>query len=309
MIMNGSGRDFTTVIVNGRTVVKDRQIPGIDFAVYRDRAQRQYDKLRASYPERSHLHPPVEEIFQPAFPIVRGRVSRPMATVVGVDGCPGGWVAIHYDPGRGTLEPSVHVSFADLLSAHAAASKIGVDIPIGLSEEGPRACDLEARKVLLWKRSSVFPAPDPRFVHASTYAEALAQSYQLCGKGISRQAFGIYAKVAEVNDLLTPADQDRVFEVHPEVAFWAMNGCQPMQYSKKMIAGFIERRDLIQRTMNVSVPGLPEIRSWARPAQPDDLLDAIAVAWTAHRIMLSRAKRLPEVPPVNYAGMRMEIVY
>ena len=69
--MNGSGRDFRTVIVDGRTVVKDRQIAGVDLAAQHEQAQRQYRKLIASYPERAHLHPPVEEIFSPAFPIRR----------------------------------------------------------------------------------------------------------------------------------------------------------------------------------------------------------------------------------------------
>ena len=71
MVLNGSGRDFRTVIVNGRTVVENHQIPGLDTADYHLRAQQQYEKLIASYSERSHLHPPVEEIFTPSFPIRR----------------------------------------------------------------------------------------------------------------------------------------------------------------------------------------------------------------------------------------------
>lgn len=71
MVMNGSGRDFTTVIVNGRTVVKDREIAGVDPGAWRQRAQRQSEKLIASYPERAHRHPPPDEIYRPSFPIVR----------------------------------------------------------------------------------------------------------------------------------------------------------------------------------------------------------------------------------------------
>ncbi|MEI2616835.1 MAG: amidohydrolase family protein [Thermomicrobiales bacterium] len=70
MVLNGSGRDFTTVIVNGRTVIRDRQVDGYDLRAMHTQAQQQYEKLMASYPERSHLHPPVEEIFQPSFPTV-----------------------------------------------------------------------------------------------------------------------------------------------------------------------------------------------------------------------------------------------
>jgi cytosine/adenosine deaminase-related metal-dependent hydrolase len=71
MILNGTGRDFTTVIVNGRTVVSDGQLPGVDLDAWHTRAQRQYDKLIASYPERAHLHPQLEEIFAPSFPVRR----------------------------------------------------------------------------------------------------------------------------------------------------------------------------------------------------------------------------------------------
>ena len=70
MILSGSGRDVSTVIVNGRVVVRDRQIAGIDLAALHDRAQAQFEKLMASYPERTHLHPAVEAIFQPSFPLV-----------------------------------------------------------------------------------------------------------------------------------------------------------------------------------------------------------------------------------------------
>jgi len=71
LVLNGSGRDLTTVIVNGRTVVRNRQIDGVDFAAYGQRAQVQYDRLIASYPERVHQHPPAEDIFRPSFPVVR----------------------------------------------------------------------------------------------------------------------------------------------------------------------------------------------------------------------------------------------
>lgn len=76
MVINGSGRDITTVIVDGRTVVKDRQIAGVNLAEFHARAQRQYEKLIASYPERTHLHPPVAEIFTPSFPVRRNSAAE-----------------------------------------------------------------------------------------------------------------------------------------------------------------------------------------------------------------------------------------
>jgi cytosine/adenosine deaminase-related metal-dependent hydrolase len=71
MVLSGSGRDFKTVIVNGRVVVRDRQIPGIDFDALRVQAQQQFAKVIATAPERSFMHPPVEDIYKPSFPVRR----------------------------------------------------------------------------------------------------------------------------------------------------------------------------------------------------------------------------------------------
>lgn len=70
MILSGSGRDFRTVIISGRTVMKDGWIPGVDFDELRDRAQRQFDALVAKYPVRSWRHPPVEQMFQPSYSFI-----------------------------------------------------------------------------------------------------------------------------------------------------------------------------------------------------------------------------------------------
>jgi cytosine/adenosine deaminase-related metal-dependent hydrolase len=67
MMLSGSGRDFRTVIVNGRVVMKDRELPGVDLRAYRDRAQKQFDGLIEKYPLRTWKHPPVSEIFHPSF--------------------------------------------------------------------------------------------------------------------------------------------------------------------------------------------------------------------------------------------------
>lgn len=67
MVLSGSGRDFRSVVIAGRFAMRDGRIPGVDFEALRDQAQRQFDKLMSTYPERTWRHPPVTEIFQPAF--------------------------------------------------------------------------------------------------------------------------------------------------------------------------------------------------------------------------------------------------
>ena len=131
--------------------------------------------------------------------------------VVGVDGYRGGWVAVSHDTATDSLTPQLHPSFPDLLAAYPDVPAIAVDIPIGLAAGEPRHRDLAARRVLGFpRRTSVVPAPDPRLLDASTYQEALARSRALTGRGISKQTFAIFPKVAEVNRALTPALQEQV---------------------------------------------------------------------------------------------------
>ena len=227
--------------------------------------------------------------------------------VVGVDGCPGGWVAATWDANAGTIVLVVYWSFADLLSATGDAAAIGVDIPIGLVEGAPRRADGAARRLLGPRRNSVFPAPDPRLLDAGTYAETLALARALTGRGISRQAHAIYPKIAEVDRLITPASQARIIECHPEVAFTILAGA-PMAHPKRTPAGYDERRVALERELGVRLWDRVTARSVARPAAPDDLLDAVVVAWSARRFAEGRAISLPDPPEFDAQGRRCEIV-
>jgi cytosine/adenosine deaminase-related metal-dependent hydrolase len=73
LMLAGRGTDFRTVIVDGRAVMQDGIIPGVDWAAYAAQAQRQFDGLVACYPERTWGHPRVEEIFSSAYAVL----SRP----------------------------------------------------------------------------------------------------------------------------------------------------------------------------------------------------------------------------------------
>jgi predicted RNase H-like nuclease len=227
--------------------------------------------------------------------------------VVGVDGCPGGWLAMAFD--GSSIEPHFHPTFSELVQRYSEVSCIAIDIPIGLSSTGARACDLAARRLLGRRRSSVFPAPDPRILDYATHAEASAQSRVLTGKGLSIQSFGIYPKVAEVHRLMTPLLQSWIVEVHPEVSFWALAGGHPLEHTKRRAAGYEERAELLAGVLGVRIPDRKEARSMTRPCSPDDVLDAIVAAWTASRVVDGIAERLPVNPERDVSGLRMEIVY
>ena len=67
LLLNASGREVHTVVINGRFVMQDGQIPGIDDRALRQQAQSQFDDLVAKYPQRTHEHPPVDQIFSSSY--------------------------------------------------------------------------------------------------------------------------------------------------------------------------------------------------------------------------------------------------
>lgn len=69
LMIGGSGRDARTVVINGRTVMCDRELAGLDFVATSLRAQSQFEGLMAKYPERTLGHPPLTSIFEPSYPL------------------------------------------------------------------------------------------------------------------------------------------------------------------------------------------------------------------------------------------------
>lgn len=232
--------------------------------------------------------------------------------VVGVDGRKGGWIAAELEKQRHLIAFRTFCTFRDLLDAYPEPAVIGVDIPIGLATGEPRACDGLARKLLRFPRSSsVFSAPDRRILGCPTYDDANAMSKSLTRKGISRQTFGIMAKIAQVDAGMTSALQGRVIEVHPEVSFWAINHEQPISHSKKRVAGFEERRStLLTELPYISLPATrPVLKAMAVGVPAEDALDAIAAAWSASRFAKGKSISLPASPEIDSRGLAMAIWY
>lgn len=70
LLLHANGRDVRTVIVDGRTVVENGTIPGLDVAAMRRRAQAYFETYRAAYSERDYLRRPPEQLFPPTFRIL-----------------------------------------------------------------------------------------------------------------------------------------------------------------------------------------------------------------------------------------------
>ena len=67
IFMCGNGTDVKMSVINGRTVMKDRKLEGVDLAELKAKGQAYYDKMKYGYMERDYQHLPEEEIFRPSY--------------------------------------------------------------------------------------------------------------------------------------------------------------------------------------------------------------------------------------------------
>lgn len=215
-----------------------------------------------------------------------------MLPVAGVDGCRGGWVVVH--DGRAT----VYGAFSDVLAALPDDAVIAVDMPIGLAdrhEPGGRDVDRAARAQLGPKRASVF-SPPPRCVLG---ARSLAEARRRGGR-MTLQTLNLLPRIEDIDRVMTAELQARVFEVHPELSFAAMNDGHPVLAPKRSPAGSAARQKLLAQT-GVALPERPV------GAARHDVLDACALAWSARRITEGTARCIPHAPASDGRGLRMEL--
>jgi predicted RNase H-like nuclease len=214
--------------------------------------------------------------------------SSPAHTFIGVDGCPGGWVAIELST-RGYRRARSFECFADVLAACEHATSIAVDIPIGLLDREDRKADIAAREFLVGQASSVFPAPPRAALSADSFASANEIARRIVDRGLSQQTYALFPKIREVDACIA---DERIHEVHPEVSFRVLNGGVAMLDRKKTWNGMHARRRRLADAGIVLPDELGEIDP-AHRVGIDDIIDAAIAAWTARRIARGQARSFP----------------
>ena len=195
--------------------------------------------------------------------------------LLGVDGWRGAWVGALLDGRSVTL-----LALPDVAAVLAVpdVELIAIDMPIGLSDDGPRACDIAARRLLGRARSSVFPAPPRAVLGCANYADACAVSRTASGKALSVQAWNLVPAIRALDAALDDVPPGQVLEVHPELAFRALD--DRVEAPKASARGLAQRVRALQPAMDVldalsaAPPGVPAV----------DALDACAAAWSARRL-------------------------
>lgn len=238
-----------------------------------------------------------------------------MTWVAGADGCRGGWI-VAFASAEGNVRIRIVLKFADVFAAPEQPQIVAVDIPIGLPALiGPtgRGPERMVRPLLGDRQSSVFTVPSRQAVYAPDYGAACRLALETSDppRKVSKQLFMIAPKIREVDATLrgAPALVPRVFEVHPEVAFWRLNGDRALREPKKIRGrpygpGLALRRTLLAGDgFSQSITGQPAPAG----AAADDLLDALACAAIARRILAGRATPFPDPPLRDGFGLPVAI--
>jgi len=235
--------------------------------------------------------------------------------LAGADGCPAGWLAVFVKPQGSEVRVRVAARFAEIVAAAETPAVIAVDMPIGLPERtgaGGRRAENLIRPLLGTRQSSVFSVPARAAVYAGDYRKAceVARATSDPPRKVSKQLFNIAAKIREVDEVLRSGGaRAQVYEVHPELAFWRLNGERALSEPKKVKSrpyppGLDLRRGLL------IAAGFPaEAVGGAPPkgAAADDLIDAFACAAIARRIHARVARPFPDPPERDVHRLPMAI--
>jgi predicted RNase H-like nuclease len=232
-------------------------------------------------------------------PLKRG-APLPYRLLAGVEPCRSGWLVV-----SGKLQgitmfpepPQVMETLRDAIDSRPSFEFIALHCPIGLPSEwigGGRGCDRDARRVLGPRRGAAVLSPPTR-----------ASVEDPTGPGLSAVGRSLLARIKEANVEVASFNQRVVFEVHPELGFYQLNGDSPLTFGKRTQVGIKERLTILEAKM----PGLDRVLD-NRPADVSlpRLLDACIDLWTARRIAARAIVRMPEVPEWDSEGVRMEIV-
>ena len=236
----------------------------------------------------------------------------------GVDGCHAGWIVVSCDSQLCFQSAELKEDIQEILDYTRGAALTLIDIPIGLKDReqpGRRTCDVEGRKILGKRASSVFTAPQREALKAETWEGEKGASNinkEICGMGLSKQTWGIMKKIASVDSILIRdvSLQSWLRETHPEICFWSLNNQQEMKHSKKR-EGLAERLEVLARLSWNANEFYNRIKNQykVKDVRSDDIVDAMAAALTASLSNRYSIQTLPQTPEIDSHGLRMEIVF
>jgi predicted RNase H-like nuclease len=237
---------------------------------------------------------------------------------IGADGARGGWLtALAYGTSLGDVERvelQLAADFEALVALRTSAVPMAVDIPMGLLDTvALRPCDAKARELLGKRASTVFEPASRPLLSAVSHEEVRlkttkARETDAAARGLSVQAYGIVPKMREADRFLqaNPEAQEWLWEVHPELSFWAMPEGKVLR-SKTSVGGVGERLKLLCDRFPGVVEALIAFEPGNRDAQMPDALDALVCLDTALHVATDDSEEFGGETDSTGLAMRMVV--
>ncbi len=218
---------------------------------------------------------------------------------VGIDGCRDGWITVYAPVSSFDKAKAQHYqTLSQLKNDFDANSIFIIDMPIGLEvNKANRSCDIEARKFLGHRRSTIFSPPCRDAINSGTYQEAKAINLKKTNKSISKQSWFLTKKILETQKFVDEDSGIDLKEGHPECSFAEYAGI-PIAESKKKIHGIFKRLEILKE-LNFSMTKLVEMLPSCAKIEIDDLFDAAILCWTANRVFYGENKTFPRLKHQN----------
>ncbi len=221
--------------------------------------------------------------------------------VAGIDGAPGGWMVAAgtldaAEPPKLAFHPTLDALIAEVGST---ISHIVVDMPLGLSADGNRTADRDARDRLGSRRATFFPTPVRAVLDHDDFDSANAASREVSGRGLSMQSWNLVPKIRELDRLVEERHHRIILEGHPESSFAELAGA-PLASKKSTPEGRDERVALLAGAVHPDVG-----RLLAATPKRVDAIDALVLLWTARRVAAGTAVRLGDPDERDPAGRPM----
>ena len=219
-----------------------------------------------------------------------------METVFGIDGCKYGWLVAGINKSN-----DFDFWFIDSLDKLNSITNqlivAGIDIPLELHNSGKRLAESEARVLLKFRSSTIFSSPCILALDANSYLEACTINYAVCKKKISKQAWFLFKKIKDARNIYS-ADNlaTKLYEVHPELSFMAMNNMEVVAEKKKTEEGVAKRIALIKKQYPLFNFNSIRNKLEKKYVNDDDILDSIAVLWSTQKIIDNIASYVPKNP-------------
>jgi predicted RNase H-like nuclease len=236
--------------------------------------------------------------------VLRGHGPElPYRIVGGVVPCRGNWLVASCKLQGSNVsveDPKLYQAFTDVIDEKPAFDTLGVFAPIGYLDEGVpggRMCDREARALLGPRRGAAIRSAPSWLTFESSAGKT--------GDHLDAATSVLLPLYRQIASEMAPYRQRSIFEVNPELTFYELNDDKPLRYSKRLKLGRLERGALLEQKFQGVERIIDSNLSGTSAAH---LIDATACMWSARRIIVRAAVRLPMDPEWDSQGLRMELV-